>query len=154
VRFSTLLSLLTGLAACGAGDDGGGDGSSSDLAFCVEETNRFRAMDGHAALARSAEVEAYATAGAAYDHTATPHAHFSSDSGGGIAFAENECPVSGNWFVMGDPRTTTTECNTAFYSEGPGGGHYDNMMGSYATVGCGVFVDVNQGVTIVQDFGL
>jgi len=30
-------------------------------------------------------------------------------------------------------------CIAAFYSEGPGGGHYDNMMGNYGTLGCGIY---------------
>ena len=36
--------------------------------------------------------------------------------------------------------------------EGPGGGHYENMMGNYASLGCGVYIQ-GDGITIVQDFG-
>jgi hypothetical protein len=37
-----------------------------------------------------------------------------------------------------------------FYSEGPGGGHYENMMG-YSTLGCGVY-RTSSNITVVQDF--
>jgi uncharacterized protein YkwD len=44
------------------------------------------------------------------------------------------------------------ECIKAFYDEGPGGGHYENMMGPYTTVGIGIYQSGTK-VTIVQDFG-
>ncbi len=44
------------------------------------------------------------------------------------------------------------DCIAAFYSEGPGGGHYDNMMGPYAKLGCGIYQS-GVKVTIIQDFG-
>jgi len=49
-------------------------------------------------------------------------------------------------------------CVAAFYAEGPGAdysthGHYINMMGNYATLGCGIYSADNGDVTIVQDYG-
>ena len=148
------------VAACGGGsagdDDGGGpDASADDPAhvFCVEETNRYRAMNGRPDVARSAALEAYADEGAAYDFGANPHDHFISTSGGGIAFAENECP---HWGLQaqggGDMHALVAACIEAFYAEGPGGGHYDNMMGNYGALGCGIH-EAGGSVTIVQDFG-
>jgi len=149
-----LLSTLAGLAACG-GDDGDHDGMTGpdDVhAFCVDETNRYRAMDGHPAIERSAELEAYADEGAEYDHYASPHDHFGDTSGGGIAFAENECPHWDLSFGGGDLQQLVAQCIKAFYDEGPGGGHYDNMMGDYAHLGCGIYI-AGTDVTIVQDYG-
>ena len=40
---------------------------------------------------------------------------------------------------------------SAFYAEGPSGGHYQNLEGPYTQVGCGVFID-NRLITFVQDF--
>jgi hypothetical protein len=37
-----------------------------------------------------------------------------------------------------------------FYSEGPGGGHFENLMG-YSTLGCGVY-RTSSTITVVQDF--
>jgi hypothetical protein len=50
-----------------------------------------------------------------------------------------------------------TSCVAAFYAEGPGSdyathGHYINMMGPYATLGCGYYQQ-GTGITIVQDYG-
>jgi len=145
-----ILGLLVIVGACG-GDDGGGD--SSAHAFCVEETNRYRAMHGRPAVLRSAALEAYANEGAREDFDASPHAHFIRTNGGGIAFAENECP---HWGLQaqggGDLHALVAACIEAFYAEGPGGGHYDNMMGNYGALGCGIH-EAGGSVTIVQDFG-
>ena len=74
----------------------------------------------------------------------------------GIAFAENECLSFQGWtldYAGGSVRAALKKCLQAFYDEGPGGGHYENMMGKYKTLGCAVHVD-GSGVSIVQDFGL
>src|SRR3569623_2697467 len=136
------LALLC-LVACGGSDSGtvdgapvGGGGSMSAKQFCVSETIRYRAMNGKAALSESADLEAYADAGAMHDFTTSPHDHFSTTSGGGIAFAENECPQQGNWQYPagGDLDMVVGACIAAFYAEGPGTdyakrGHYINLMG-------------------------
>jgi len=93
------------------------------------------------------------------DFSSQPHNHFSSTSGGGISDAENECPVQGNWMLQpgGSMKDLVGMCVAAFYAEGPGSdynthGHYINMMGPYATLGCGIY-QMGTGVTIVQDYG-
>lgn len=139
---------------------GSGSGPSSAKAFCVSETNRYRAMNGKPALAEAANLEAYADTGAMVDYTSSsPHSHFSSTSGGGIAFAENECPGHSGWHLPpgGDMNALVGECVKAFYDEGPGSdynthGHYINMMGNYAKLGCGIYQS-GTDVTIVQDYG-
>jgi hypothetical protein len=156
---SLLVIAILG-AGCGAGtitddvagDDTGGSGTEAAHAFCVDETNRLRTGNGRAAVARSAELEAYADEGAAIDHDGSPHQHFGDTSGGGIAFAENECPHWSLASAGGDLSQLVGSCIEAFFSEGPGGGHYDNMMGNYAALGCGLYVE-GDSVTIIQDFG-
>lgn len=138
------------LFACG-GDDGSAGGDAAHAA-CVDQTNAYRTMNGKAAVVFSADLEAYADEGAMVDFGTSPHHHFSSTNGGGIAFAENECPQQGNWTVGTDMVETVKDCMAAFYSEGPGGGHYENMMGAYGTIGCGIYQEGNK-VTILQDFG-
>jgi len=125
----------------------------ANLAFCVTETNRLRAQVGRGPVNRSSGLEAFATEGAEVDTLARdPHRHFSSTGGGGIAFAENECPSFSGWRIMGNVRQTIEACLAAFFSEGPGGGHYENLIGNYGSVGCGYYLS-GQGITIVQDFG-
>ncbi|HSD89027.1 MAG TPA: CAP domain-containing protein [Kofleriaceae bacterium] len=157
---SKLAVLAVLFAACG-GDDGGttGDGGNpggSDVPHqtCITETNLYRQMNGKAAVAWSQALETYADAGAMDDFNTSPHHHFASTNGGGIAFAENECPQQGNWQVPagGDVSQVVKDCIAAFYSEGPGGGHYDNMMGPYAKLGCGIYQSGTK-ITILQDFG-
>src|SRR5689334_7433333 len=95
-------AILLVLAACGGDIDGPGmgpgDGSTPGVdssnsgggdahAFCVSETNRYRAMKTRPALTRSTQLETYADQGAMVDFSSAPHNHFSQTGGGGIAFA-------------------------------------------------------------------
>jgi uncharacterized protein YkwD len=153
MRAAWLVLLVA--TAC-AGDDGGGEGTPGDTsahAVCVDETNRYRAMKGKPPVARSSELEDYADEGAMVDFNSSPHSHFIRTNGGGIAFAENECP---KWSLAqqggGTMSALVGACIGAFYSEGPGGGHYENMMGNYGKLGCGIYQSGDR-VTIIQDFG-
>jgi hypothetical protein len=154
---------LLWVTACGggAGDDvpPGDDGGNPDDApylRCVEKTNELRATVGRPPVVRSTELEAYADEGAEYDHTRNPHDHFRSDSGGGIAFAENQCPHWDLGFGGGTVVGLIEACLDAFWSEGPGTGdahgHYNNMIGNYGSLGCGIYTD-GMDYTIIQDFG-
>jgi hypothetical protein len=145
-----------GGGAGGGGGGGGGDGDAavdaSDLAFCVEETNRYRATIGLSPLRRSDALEAYAADGARIDHeSGEPHKHFLDTGGGGIAFAENEIP---RWPLagFGTVRAIITQGLADMWAEGPGGGHHDNMATSQPALGCGVY-QADGLVTVVQDFG-
>lgn len=150
--------VLVAVALVGCGDSGTAIGIDAapltDLVFCVSETTRYRAMVQKPALVHSAQLEAYANTGAMTDTLAmSAHKHFSDTSGGGISFAENECPSFLGWTVMGTVHDTIAACIAAFWSEGPGGGHYENMIGNYGTLGCGVYLDGSGGITITQDYG-
>jgi hypothetical protein len=145
------LALLI-VVACG-GDGSSGDSSAHD--FCVGETNRYRATIGKPALVRSPEIEAYADEGAEVDLETSPHNHFISTNGGnGLTLAENECPGQFGWTRSPDEDVTAVvgRCIKAFYDEGAGGGHYENLMGTYTKVGCGIY-EAGGKITIVQDFG-
>ncbi|HEY5946122.1 MAG TPA: CAP domain-containing protein [Kofleriaceae bacterium] len=146
--------VIVVLAACGGDDTGGGAGDTAAHDFCLSETNRYRTSNGKPALVRSAELEAYANEGARVDFSSSPHNHFTSTNGGGIAFAENECPQQLGWKlpVDGEIKPVVGMCINAFVSEGPGGGHYENVMGPYTKLGCGIYVS-GEGITILQDFG-
>lgn len=149
-RLAIALALL-GVGGCG--DDGGGAVDTEAHAFCVDETNRYRAMHDRPAVTRSAELEAYAQEGAEVDHHGSPHDHFRETNGGGIAFGENECPRWDLSFGGGDVVELVRACIAAFYAEGPGGGHYEIMLDrDYRTLGCGIYQE-GTSVTVVQDYG-
>jgi len=126
----------------------------AELQYCVDLVNDYRAQHGRSTLARSAALEDCAGAGAQEDSVSgTPHGHFSSTSGCyGAARAENEIPGwSMGW--AGSVMNTITQGTASMMDEGPGGGHYENILNSGHTfVGCGVFVTANNEVWIVQDF--
>lgn len=124
---------------------------TSELEYCVAETNQYRASIGRPALIRSAVLEAYASAAAPHDTKARKaHHYFRKTSGGGVAFAENQIP---GWPLprFGSVREIIRNGLAMMWAEGRGGGHYDNLAGRYTQVGCGVFVHSDQ-VTVVQAF--
>jgi len=126
---------------------------AADIAFCVEEVNRYRAQAGDAPLARSAALDAFSTEAARVDgQNRQPHFHFIATNGGpGIARAQNVIPF---WKLSdhGSVRRIVRKGLEMMWDEGPGGGHYDTMRGPYTEIGCGVYVAENGEVTVSQDF--
>ena len=124
---------------------------AGDLDFCVAETNDYRASIGRSALVQSAVLESYAAAAAPHDGSARAvHQYFHRTRGGGVAFAENQLP----WWPLaqyGSVREVIRHGMAMMWAEGRGGGHYDNIVGRYTEVGCGVFID-GPRVTVVQAF--
>ena len=123
--------------------------TAADLSFCVTETNRYRAMLGRAPLAQSPDIEGFALAAAQMDSPSnTPHSYYAAHWQG--FGAENEAL---NWPVAGfdSVRTVVQQAILAFWSEGPGGGHYENMNGPFTQLGCGIYI-AGQSITLVQDY--
>jgi len=112
--------------------------TDADLTFCISETNRYGAMRGRPSETRSAALESNAADSARIDAQANkPHQHFTSANGGGVSIAENEFLNA----AASSPLTNQAAIQTAIsllYREGPGGGHFENMM-SYANPGCGIY---------------
>ena len=131
----------------------GDSGSTSvnldtELAYCVTETNGYRASVGVPPLTRSSALEAYAAVGAREDGLAhVAHQHFRSTNGGGVATAENLI----GWWTGRSVHQVIHDGLAMMWNEGPGGGHYENMRGRYTQLGCGVFVNGAE-ITVVQDF--
>ena len=120
----------------------------ADLAFCVTETSRYRAMIGLSPLTRSGTLEAYAAAGARQDGLAhKSHLHYKSANLAAKGIAENELP----WWPGPSVRSVIEKGIATMWAEGPGGGHYENIRGPYSQLGCGVFVNGTE-ITVVQDF--
>lgn len=128
------------------------DDLETQLRRCVDVINQHRARLGLGALARSAELEGCAMEGARSDAASgMPHDHFSRTGGCGVAFAENEIP---GWAVgmSGSVLAVIEEGTQMMMDEGPGGGHYENIVGARNAVGCGVHVTASGAVWVVQDF--
>ena len=120
--------------------------------LCISDVNKFREMNGAAAVERSSTLQAFATEGAEVDFGSTSGMHFGTD-GGGVALAENDCPQQDGWTVdQGETqKTVVSQCIQTFYDEGLGGAHYTNLMGDYAYAGCGVYQQ-DAAITIIVDF--
>ena len=75
------------------------------------------------------------------------HDHFIRTNGGGTALAETEIL----WWHGFAVKDVIQQGLAQMWRVGPGGEHYDILSGSYAEVGCGVFVNGTE-VTATQDF--
>jgi cysteine-rich secretory family protein len=152
-----LLWAIVSFGGCGGSDEAGGPSGptpapyASEMAACLAQANQYRASVGLAPLARSTDLEAYATNAAQNDGAAhAPHQYFTNTNGGGIALAENEIP----WWSLvqlGSVAAVVQRGLGGMWGEGPGGGHYRNIVGPYTTSGCGVAVSGDE-VTVVQAF--
>ena len=121
---------------------------ASELAFCADQTNRYRASVGRPSLARSEALEDFAAQAAEHDALArVAHQHFVQTNGAGVALAETEIL----WWRSNAVNPVVEGGLAQMWRVGPGGEHYDIMSGNYTQIGCGVFVS-NGEVTVAQDF--
>lgn len=106
-------------------------------------------MQSRPALTRSAEVEQFASTAAQNDGLANiPHQYFQTHT---TEFsAENEV-VRWPYNLQPTVQGIVAAAIQSFYNEGPGGGHYENIVGPYTVIGCGIYIDGN-GITIAEDF--
>lgn len=154
------LGLTLGCSdGAGSGDDAGGSGSGtggvSDSSGDarqrrVDRTNELRATRGLAPIPRLASAEACVD-GQAKSDSESGQAHGAFDaclnqvkSWRGVA--QNECP--------GYPSVDAAlvDCLNAMWAEGPGGGHYDNMVGDSTHTACGLYTTPKGEVWMIQDF--
>ena len=155
------------LAHCGGGGTGYNPGSpdptpsptptpvgvtAADLQFCVDSINQLRARVGKPALAHSSTLDAYGQKSATNDgQSGLAHEYYRSNNGGGVSLAENEVIAWSLTEFHSVQGVITASDDDLFWAEGPGGGHYQNIVGPYTQAGCGVYVN-GQAVTVTTEF--
>jgi uncharacterized protein YkwD len=117
--------------------------------YNVERVNAYRSQKGLAPLLYDAKISAFARRGSeqlSRDHTA--HAHFAANAQGAPGFgsrsAENQGDPGGVPALENDTmRNGQKQIDVMLrlmMDEGPGGGHYDNMMNArFRRIGIGLF---------------
>lgn len=137
----------TQASVSGATTDGTA-GLGADMAFCVDEINRYRTSVGRPPLARSQSLETFATDAAQKDAgVRIAHQHFRDTNGAGVSQAETEIL----WWKDQPVHDVVQKGLAQMWRVGPGGEHYDIISGPYTQVGCGAFIS-NGEVTVSQDF--
>ena len=135
------------------------------IAYNIAGINSYRAKKGLPPVVEDKKLDEYALAGStqlSVDHK--PHAHIEHDvkagtigsfgfSGGG---AENQGDPSGIFSFSDDMLSNGKQqidwALATMYKEGPGGGHYDNMMnGAFRRVGIGLLF-VGSRLYMTNDF--
>jgi uncharacterized protein YkwD len=122
--------------------------SSADLQYCADITNRYRTSVGLRPLVRSASLEGFAAQAASVDGVAhVAHTHFAATNGDGISSAETEIL----WWRGFTVQAVIQRGLAQMWEVGPGGEHYDIMIGAFSEIGCGIAVNGSE-VTVTQDF--
>jgi uncharacterized protein YkwD len=117
---------------------------------CLDTVNALRKLVGLAPVAESAALVAFADSGAHYDSDrGAAHGHFGTQGRTLVADAENELP---GWDYGGSLAAIVQAGTQMMWAEGPGGGHYENIKGNHAFMGCGFYVNAAGEVWVVQDF--
>lgn len=129
----------------GTSSSSGSSGSGSAAEICVETINELRATLGLPPYERWTDGESCADGQAKSDgETNRPHGSFPRCG----ESAQNECP---GW--QGPPEQMIPKCLRAMWSEGPGGGHFEQMRSSrWKMVSCGFYTTPRGAVWSVQNF--
>lgn len=143
-------SSSAGSSNGGTGGTGSVDPYATARQTCVDRVNQLRATKGLGPIARRASAESCADGQAKTDsETGKAHSAFNaclSQVPGWTGAAQNECP---GWGSVAD---TLAGCIDAMWAEGPGGGHYDNMVSDSDYIACGFYTTPQGKVWMVQDF--
>jgi uncharacterized protein YkwD len=140
--------------------------SDALIEYNVDGINSYRKKVGLPSIARDKKIDAYALAGSVQlskDHAA--HAHIEADAKKGTLPSygfgsgpggENQGDPHGNPSFSGDELSAGMKsidwALAKMYAEGPGGGHYDNMMNaSIKRVGVGLYT-VGGKLYMTNDF--
>jgi hypothetical protein len=139
-----------GSASSNGGTTSGNDPYGDARKRCVDRTNELRATKGKGPIPRLASAEPCADGQAKSDsESGKAHGAFNAcldQVKGWKGVAQNECPG------YGSVEDTLTKCLDMMWAEGPGGGHYDNMMGDSTDTACGIYTTPAGKVWLVQDF--
>jgi hypothetical protein len=131
------------------------------IRYNVERVNAYRSQKGLAPLLYDAKISSFALRGSeqlSHDHT--PHAHFAAGTkdvpGFGSMAAENQGDPSGvPPFESDRVKNGQKQIDTMLQlmmDEGPGGGHYDNMMNArFRRIGIGLHYAVGK-LYLTNDF--
>ena len=128
----------------------GNDPSGDAHRRCVDRTNELRATKSLPPIPRLASAEAWADGQAKSDsESGKAHGAFNACANevkGWSGIAQDECPG------YGSVEDALTKCLDMMWAEGPGGGHYDNMMSDSTDTACGFYTTPAGKVWMVQDF--
>jgi hypothetical protein len=139
-----------GSGTSGSGGTGSVDPYADARQTCVDRVNQLRSTKGKGPLARLPSAEDCVDGQAKKDsETGQAHGAFNdcvNEVQGWTGTAQNECP---GW---GSVAATLGACIDDMWAEGPGGGHYDNMVSDSDFIACGFYTTPGGKVWMVQDF--
>lgn len=141
-------------STAGSSNGTAGSGNTNDMygdarIRCVDRTNELRATKGLPPIPRLAKAEPCVDGQAKKDsETGKAHSAFDDclDQVKWKGAGQNECPG------YGSVESALGGCLDSMWAEGPGGGHYDNMVGNSTHTACGFYTTPQGKVWMIQDF--
>jgi uncharacterized protein YkwD len=168
MRYLALSFVLAGCGLFGGGSSGGGGGSSGGSGdgnpdahqkHCLQTLNQYRAQNGVPALALDGQLSAFSmTAASMLQSTGQPHGYFISEINSGDVWKRGFCGAAGEneapgWPTNGDEDGAIDAILQSMMNEGPGGGHYDNIVSrNFTRVGVGLVLDGKGALWFANDF--
>jgi uncharacterized protein YkwD len=174
MRYFVLAMWAMGAFGCGGtGDSSGGGGSgggsasgavanqSPHVQHNLATLNMYRAQNGVAALTLDDDLTAFSIKAAQqFESSGTAHEYFMQQAQSMAIWNEGFCSGAGenqapgsDWNIGSDEDATIDSILGAMMSEGPGGGHHDNIVNSaFTRVGVGLVVTSSGGLWFSNDF--
>jgi uncharacterized protein YkwD len=165
-----MAALLAWCVGCGGTGTGGGGGAGSNangaalnmdphVQHCLTSLNAFRAQHGASALSLDDQLTAFAyDAASMLQAGGAAHGYFKSEADSGDIWKRGFCGNAGEnqtgagWKVD-DEDATIDAVLQAMMDEGPGGGHYENIVNTgFTRVGVGLIVGSDKTFYMSNDF--
>jgi hypothetical protein len=142
VAVSVIVAALSSACGTTAPTSPSSSAPNPDLAFCVAEINRYRALANQPAVNASPALDASA-AEAAYSDATSNHPHEWQQTHRFVAMEDFRAPLFGN------VQDTIGRAWNLFWHAGPGWPDYDAMTSDKVReVGCGVYVSPGEVTTV------
>ena len=123
------LTVACGSSGSSPTQDGGAAAPNEAVQYNLDQINMLRAQNGAGALVLDPALDAFAQAGSvqlSQDHS--PHAHFTSSYATCGCNVEAENQGDPNGWTVAPIHTQIDQILSLMMSEGPGGGHHDNIV--------------------------
>jgi hypothetical protein len=149
----------------GNGNLGGSDAGAlinqdAHVQHCLATLNGYRAQQSLSSLTLDDRLSQFALTGSqTLEATGSPHGYFLAQGHSGAIWSQGFCSAAGEnqtgpgWMVGPDEDATIDQVLKEMMDEGPGGGHYDNIVSpKFVRLGVGLIVAADQKFYLTNDF--
>jgi uncharacterized protein YkwD len=150
----------SGAVNLGGSDAGAAINQDAHVQHCLATLNQYRAQHGVTALVLDDRLSEFSlTASRELQASSQPHGYFEAQLSSGAIWNQGFCHSAGEnetapgWNVGSNEDSTVDKVLQEMMDEGPGGGHYENIVNpQFVRVGVGIIVASNGSFYLSNDF--